>query len=975
MGGRLRHFAKSWQEVTHDHWVLSVVRNGYSLEFTSPPPVTFYPPRFLQVSALHASVLEETVQGLLAKNAIRLIDPASSAPGFYNHMFLVPKKTGGVETDSQPTRTQQVPQGRVFRHGDKQGNHGGGAAERLVSLGGPQGCLFSYSNPRGLLAVPPVLGERPGLRTYGPPLWSSHVPSSVYAGSARIGGFSASPVYSVTPVSRRLADAQPKPREVAGTSRSQLVGYPSSRFYSELGKVRSHSRTRFSVSRNEIMDEPRNCLPNSGTNRQFVVFPSFFYPPFLHTGAHVASRLGYDGVDVGNCSLGTSTCPTNSIVSSGALETSASANYSIDSGPTQITVSPNVVVGPGEFIEGGSPQFSTSQQVYVHRCFQPGLGSASGRADCVGHLVGRPVQTTHKLARAASSVSSPSVVSAVRFPPECASQHGQLYGGRLHKQNGGDQVPVPMLSNVGPSYVVQDQRCGSSSTTFTGQAQSHCGLFVPGSQSDFHRVGDSSAGGQPDLCDSGRAQHGLVCHVQQPQTATFCVASSRPKGSGSRRVVHALEKSPSVRFSAVSSSSSCATQNRKGRDYGNSSRTVVAQEAVVSDASRLVGGRTSATPSARGSVVSGASSCSPRPERVRSSRVQVVERSLLASGFSQEAAAVIARPQRSSTLAVYEDKWSKFCDWCGKRSIDPLKVSVNQLAEFFLFLFKEKGFSPGTVAVYRTALSATIRGVGGQDFSHNAALSAMIRNFRIEKPVQRKLVPQWSLSLVLRGLQEPPFEPLQSISLKALTFKTAFLLALASGSRRSEIHAFGVSAGLLTISKTEVVLRTSPGFLYKNQVLGSVPEPVSVKALDTLTGPDPQERFLCPVRSLRWYLKRTDAFRAGRTRLFLPIPPSAKKDISSADVSRWIAGTVRWVYAESSDVNLRLSRVSAHEVRALAASWAYASGVPSDEFLKAGTWRSANSFVSFYLRDMASEADGLFSLGPLSVSQQVISGK
>ena len=95
MGGRLRHFAKSWQEVTHDHWVLSVVRNGYSLEFTSPPPVTFYPPRFLQVSALHASVLEETVQGLLAKNAIRLIDPASSAPGFYNHMFLVPKKTGG----------------------------------------------------------------------------------------------------------------------------------------------------------------------------------------------------------------------------------------------------------------------------------------------------------------------------------------------------------------------------------------------------------------------------------------------------------------------------------------------------------------------------------------------------------------------------------------------------------------------------------------------------------------------------------------------------------------------------------------------------------------------------------------------------------------------------------------------------------------------------------------------------------------
>ena len=73
--------------------------------------------------------------------------------------------------------------------------------------------------------------------------------------------------------------------------------------------------------------------------------------------------------------------------------------------------------------------------------------------------------------------------------------------------------------------------------------------------------------------------------------------------------------------------------------------------------------------------------------------------SLLESGFSLWAAATIARPQRASTLAPYEDKWSFFCGWCGKRSIDPLKISVNQLAEFLLFLFHDKEFSPGTVAV------------------------------------------------------------------------------------------------------------------------------------------------------------------------------------------------------------------------------------------------------------------------------------
>ena len=38
--------------------------------------------------------------------------------------------------------------------------------------------------------------------------------------------------------------------------------------------------------------------------------------------------------------------------------------------------------------------------------------------------------------------------------------------------------------------------------------------------------------------------------------------------------------------------------------------------------------------------------------------------------------------------------------------------------------------------------------------------------------------------------QKAPFEPMKDTDLKHLTLKTAFLLALASGKRRSEIHAW-----------------------------------------------------------------------------------------------------------------------------------------------------------------------------------------
>ncbi len=42
-----------------------------------------------------------------------------------------------------------------------------------------------------------------------------------------------------------------------------------------------------------------------------------------------------------------------------------------------------------------------------------------------------------------------------------------------------------------------------------------------------------------------------------------------------------------------------------------------------------------------------------------------------------------------------------------------------------------------------------------------------------------RIVPPWDLPTVIRVLKGPPFEPLQSTSLRALSFKATLLLALA----------------------------------------------------------------------------------------------------------------------------------------------------------------------------------------------------
>ena len=46
----------------------------------------------------------------------------------------------------------------------------------------------------------------------------------------------------------------------------------------------------------------------------------------------------------------------------------------------------------------------------------------------------------------------------------------------------------------------------------------------------------------------------------------------------------------------------------------------------------------------------------------------------------------ISKSVRQSTGIVYEAKWAIFCDWCSGRDIDPVRVTVQQLADFLVYL-------------------------------------------------------------------------------------------------------------------------------------------------------------------------------------------------------------------------------------------------------------------------------------------------
>ena len=115
--------------------------------------------------------------------------------------------------------------------------------------------------------------------------------------------------------------------------------------------------------------------------------------------------------------------------------------------------------------------------------------------------------------------------------------------------------------------------------------------------------------------------------------------------------------------------------------------------------------------------------------------------------FSDEVATRIEAPERCSTRAVYESKWTIFVRWCEKTKVDFRSSSIKQIADFLLYLYQEKLLQPSTIDGYRTAIADK---VGNKlNISKDENLTRLLDSFHRDKPKERRGVPSWKLSLVL----------------------------------------------------------------------------------------------------------------------------------------------------------------------------------------------------------------------------------
>ena len=153
----------------------------------------------------------------------------------------------------------------------------------------------------------------------------------------------------------------------------------------------------------------------------------------------------------------------------------------------------------------------------------------------------------------------------------------------------------------------------------------------------------------------------------------------------------------------------------------------------------------------------------------------------------------------------------------------------------------------------------------------------------------------------------------------------------------------------------KVTLFPSSDFIAKNQLAREGAQSVSPVVIPALTIVDrqlKQDRSVCPVHALRYYLDRTKTFRGDGSLLFISFKKGHSRDMRPATLSSRLKQTILLCCKQAYQQALDLVQVKAHDIRAFAASKALYSGVSVDQIMQACHWKAHNTFTNFYILHM-----------------------
>ena len=178
----------------------------------------------------------------------------------------------------------------------------------------------------------------------------------------------------------------------------------------------------------------------------------------------------------------------------------------------------------------------------------------------------------------------------------------------------------------------------------------------------------------------------------------------------------------------------------------------------------------------------------PGSPQATASCLETLWRFTRAAGFSSAVAEQFSLARRPSSRAAYQLRWSVYRYWCPSHGHSVSRPSLAKVADFLTWLRSTRRLSVSSIRGYRSMLSAVFC-FHLPSLSSDPVLRDLLRSFKLSSAERVLRPPAWDLAKVLRYLNSSHFEPLSQASLRALSQKALFLLALATAKRVGELQA------------------------------------------------------------------------------------------------------------------------------------------------------------------------------------------
>ena len=550
--------------------------------------------------------------------------------------------------------------------------------------------------------------------------------------------------------------------------------------------------------------------------------------------------------------------------------------------------------------------------------------------------------------------------------PAFSSSGPQHLGGRVLRQHDCSGLPeesgryqVGSIELDSPRTPPMDGAplCDAPSSIHYGPQQRLGGLPVSAKSNSGLRM-DTEDACVPSTSAAVASSYRSVCSISESPLHTIFFSLPQSQFHWDRCASPTVEWVAGVCLSSLCADSSGAQEAPLvlwGADDDHSA--LLAPEAVVSGALGVGGGRSSGSASGQGSVEPASLSLAASGSvKASSSCMETIQRFVKAGGFSRHVAKQTALARKPSSRAGYQAKWLVYRRWCTTEGHSISRPSLPKIADFLFWLRRSRKLSVSAMMGYRSMLSAVFRSVL-PEISTSAVLHDLLRSFRVEVPIRAVSPPAWNLLAVLEFLKSPIFEPLRQASLRDLTRKTLFLIALASAKRVSELQALSRTVAFSSSAAAVVYV---PEFLAKTEsALRSLPCSFDIPSLSGFAAGLPDEMLLCPVRALSEYIARTSSVTNRPRRLFVS-PRNPSRAVSKNGISFLLREVI--VHSGASPNDAAAPR--AHSIRGIVTSSAFFRNWSLSSVLEAASWRSNTVFTSFYLKDVQYILDNVHFLGP-----------